>query len=701
MRIRRGMVLTLVGGAVAATGLLAAHELAEARQRPIALTNFMFGFFDGQDRFVPTAGRGATNVDRNAVAMFVFSGAVEMGANTKATLPLTLAEQFEAEQDDSSGFEPGVIPRRTSPFRQARIVAGGSVNPSSVRIAKPTPGGGDTLADGVFFKVFKKGKRLYKNRFTFNPRFTAATFNRLSQIDYHPEGLDANTNYSIEIFGEQEVITNPDVELANVLQNLSGIPMTQSFRTTFETTDRYVQDFTRPGIRETSPSLGVSSVASDADVEISFSEPMDIDSFSLPSFQGDDQWTIRVNYSDAQINGQLADRNVIGVVRVKPQTAGNVIQFRPIQGYGPGPYEIEVTITAGVTDLSGNNIVRQQSFKFTTAFDPDAESFSTFEETFDTNLQHDLTFTPTGDFLRGTWDQNPTPDVLTTSIQLLSFIAQRSTNNSINVWFASQITFQNLYSQTQFGDRTRVISGFAFAHPANQPIVANTYPNTVVQIGHANDVVAASGFSAGSGPQFIHWRETPEVVQPGVNFTTTAPVSNYRAGPAWTKNFLYDGAHSVVMQASHNGHGGLTDERWAMDNLAPRNETAYNGTGATPLPNTAAGWALDTRFNYLSPGAESRSLWYDVGLSNARYLPQQLVPFTQPAGTSVTMLWQGAKGDVNNPAILDNNTITGLQSDIRTLANHRYLRFQITLNNNLITFEVPTVDLLTVPFTFR
>ena len=97
MRLRRGLVLGLLAGTLAVTGGIAAKELAEARQRPIVVVRFLAGYYDRKERFVATAGRRATNIDRDAILMFVMSGAVDTGPKIRATLPLTLAEQAELE----------------------------------------------------------------------------------------------------------------------------------------------------------------------------------------------------------------------------------------------------------------------------------------------------------------------------------------------------------------------------------------------------------------------------------------------------------------------------------------------------------------------------------------------------------------------------------------------------------------------------
>lgn len=703
MRVQRAAVLSLLAGSMAVGFTAALHELAEARQRPIALVRFLAGYYDRRARFVPTAGRNAVNVDRNAVFMFTFSGAVDMGPKMKATLPLTLAEQTALEGEE--GFEPGVIQRRVAPDAEARYVCSGTVDTESVQIAAPTAGGGETTARGVFFRVPvpRRRGRLFVNRFTFNPRFAAATFGNPREIDYNPEGLEANTTYNVTVDGGAD-----PADPFNLVRNRGGVPLAARFDAFFETGSGYVQDFTRPEIRETTPTDLASGVASDADIDMSFSEPMDLASFRLPRFQADDEWTVRVAYTDSPSNGFLAGKNILGVMRVKPQTAGNVMQFRPLQGFGPGPYEIAVTITAGVTDLSGNNIIRQQRLVFTTVSDPGAAGAGQLEEPFS-----DDTFKgvpqPQGDNDSAYWPMATGDGILRTAspaslpVPEKSFdaVSPNGTNNNANLWLGVPIHLHLLFPPNDLGGRPRTLTGFKWYRTTS---VGQTYPNTIVQMAHANSVVATSGFSTAAppGPVATNFRETPTLLFPSAPYTTAAATAaNPIPGPTWVRNFNFDGSTALILDIAHGGHGAAVDERWAMDSTYTIGVLTYQVLGTPPGTKSTQVWYFRTNFSYLTPGAEARSLWYDVQLQNARYLPQIVIPTQQPQGTQVVIEWQGAKSDPNNPSVLDPSTITTWVTDVRQLANNPFLRFNVTLKNNLVSREAPTVDTIVEPFTFQ
>ncbi len=736
MRLRRGLVLATVAGLATVGSTLIAYEAAQARARPAAVVRFLLGYFDARGRFVPTAGRNTTNVDRNALAMFIFSGPISSGPNIRATLPCTIDELDQTaacDTDPEEGFEPGVIPRRDSPFRGARIVATGSVSRESIRIASPSAGGGEALADGVFFKVTRgrRASRTIRNRVVFNPRFVAATFNQANEVDYNAEGLPALTQFQITMQGGDSV-DDP----INAVQNLSGSPLSSPFSATFTTSNRYVQDFTRPGIRTTAPVDGAVNVASDDDIEVTFSEPMLVSTFQPQRFLNDAAATVRVNFTTSSINAPaLRGALIRGQVVVKPQTAGNVIQFRPLQGFGPGPSEVTVTITNGVTDLSGNNIIREQEFTFTTESDPNALSFSEIEETFTDNSQEDRTFSVDPgltDNLLAVWNDSPNPDPsgnpppndpnqftgaegrLQTGVVENNFDAvSPGFGQGSNLWHPNPIKFQLLYPVNDMGSRPRTITGFDwFVRSPVLDLAGQSYPNTQIRMGHATALIAGSGFPGGGappGPVDGNFDGPITLVRPPATYAIPTSGLTGRStvtGPPWNAVFNSNGVSSVIMEISHNGNGTAAlpaplSDFWERDGGYALNGMTLTFPASVPAVNLTFNHYYSARFQYLTPGAEAQSRWYSSGIDQLRYQPQVLIPFEQPEGTTVTFEWQGAKGDVNNPSILDANTITPWTTDIRELPNNRFVRFRSTFANNLISIAAPSVDSIIIPFTFR
>jgi hypothetical protein len=715
---RRNLTLSLVAGGLAIGGFAAAQGIAQARQNSVVVVRFMLGYFDGAGRFVPTAGRNATNVDRNAIAMFVFSGPVDMGPRMRATLPLTLSEQAELEalqareqefDPEALGYEyePGVIPRKKSGDHAAFYVATGSISTNSVLIAAPQAGGTLTLAPGQYFHVLRgKGEaRTVGNRLIFNPRYTVAGFNHPQEIDYNPQGMEGSTQYEVYLDGGPNAF-NP----FDTVRNLDGEMMSVPFQTSFTTTNRYVQDYTRPQVRETSPTDGTSNVASDADIELTFSEPMNPASFITPRFQGDDAWTVIARYTDNAINGNFKTRNLLVQVRVKPQTGGEVIQLRPLQGFGKGPSEIEVIVRNGVTDLSGNNITRQLQFTFKSIFNPSADQAGFVEELFNTVAKRDATFgvgtnpeKPAGDNVVATW--NTTAGMLLGVVTDTPFVAAspaQGLGTGVNLFGVAGIQFQNLYTSTDMGSRARTITSFAWRATVFNGV---TYPNCFIQMGHANDLIAAAGFpgsaTTSTGPSPGYYRDAPVLVVPATTYATAGKISaNYVLAPTFVKNFNFDGANPVILECGHGGNGA-TNDRWQVDANYPLQTCTYANFSTTPSTNGSQRWYFDTKFTYLTPGAEAQSLFYDLGRDDARLLPQQLVPSNQPSGTSVTFVWQGAKADPTTPTSPDMSSVTPWVADVRALSLYRHIRFRVTLVNNVTSKIAPTVDTITIPYTYK
>ena len=88
---RRTLVLGTVACALTVGAVAVAHRLANASQNPAVVQRFLLGYTDRKGRFIATAGRGATNVPRNSLAMFVFS----------AVAPALYSNPFTAETEST------------------------------------------------------------------------------------------------------------------------------------------------------------------------------------------------------------------------------------------------------------------------------------------------------------------------------------------------------------------------------------------------------------------------------------------------------------------------------------------------------------------------------------------------------------------------------------------------------------------------
>jgi hypothetical protein len=271
-------------------------------------------------------------------------------------------------------------------------------------------------------------------------------------------------------------------------------------------------------------------------------------------------------------------------------------------------------------------------------------------------------------------------------------------NSAVNIWYHSPISIQMVWPTAEMGGRARTITGFFWV--LGVPFT-RTYPNLTIRMGHANDLVDAQGF-AGLVYSGSNFGDFPVQVVPTTTYRTSPAIitGDFVRGPDFLENFNYNGQEGLMMDLVHNGDPASNNawERWRADINYPIQCATYL-IGTTP--GAANKWLFTTRFRYLTPGAEAQSQFYDIGRSNARTLPQQVVPTTQPAGTSVVFQWQGAREDTINPSIPDLSTLTPWFSDIRQLASYRYIRFRATLNNNTIARTSPSVDILSMPYVFK
>ena len=186
-----------------------------------------------------------------------------------------------------------------------------------------------------------------------------------------------------------------------------------------------------------------------------------------PRFQGDTAWTVNTFYTNNPINGTFQGRNLLLQVRVKPQTGGNVVQIRPIQGFGKGPSEIQVIVSNGVTDLSGNNIIRQIQFTFKTVYNAAADQAGFVEEKFDNTTKRDPNFgpatsnPPSGDNVLATWNAATSLSFLKGVVSDTPFVVNSPAQNigtGVNFFASFGNQWQNLYTTKDMGARSRTIT---------------------------------------------------------------------------------------------------------------------------------------------------------------------------------------------------------------------------------------------------
>jgi len=619
------------------------------------LKRFLLGRLEPvTNRFIATGARGTSNAFRDNVIMLVFSEPIQF---TPPVLP---------------EFPEGLpkVDRRTAqigiPSTGGLIVdAPGDFYPYSVQELDPISGS----------PVIK---RTYLSRAIFDP-----TRRRAIPALRSPYGLDANSLYSV-------VVPGLDSGTTNTVRSASGKYITQTFVTTFRTTAKYLQDYTQPSVVsvEASDAPGVNlegrgyppGVDSRADVIVTFNEPM------LPStFDPNTTFTV---YN----NGQ--GRAVTGTIRASPD--GKTFTYRPVFGYGKGPYSITVTVSAALTDRSGNALDKGVVVRFTSEFDPTAPNYSERIETFNDpfNLQEDTAYAPTYD--RAVWNNKPLGlgGILGS---LVGVFGAKSLDITFNVsggfalpFWVSQAHTQNLYSPSHMGNTARTVTGFAWRYYTGGNAVGGTYPNLSVQMGHNTTGSCVTGFTGS-------YSDTAVNVVPAANYSPSTSEVNWISGPTYTANWPYNGRDHVILDIN-NPTGGPVNY-WSYTTSAQGGTTmmvTYNGGTAYP----AATWNHDCRFFYQVDKSEAQSKWYDTGVQNPIFF-DPIVTQNVPAGTSLSIVYQGAHESALIPGTPDLATVTPQTTDpTANLGGYRFIRFKADFVSNIGSATRPQIDELKFAFIY-
>lgn len=622
-------------GTLALGALIALGTSAPAEAKGnLIVKRFLTGRLDrGQsERFTATGSRGTDNAFRDNVIMLVFTAPVS--------------------------FE--------------------SVNNRTVKIGIPAGGNLFIDAEGRFLRYTIKQynntsgsweiKRAYKNRILFDP------------TDGNPFGFEANSKYTVTVPGLDEGSTK-------VVRSTKGNYCERTFTTSFTTTSDYLQDYKQPSIDKiygsdaTTIDLdGRSNVDSRADIVAEFSEPM------LPS-AFDPATTFQVyNFGQA--------RTVTGTIR--PSVDGKLFTFRPAFGYGRGPYNIRVTLSGTLTDLSGNKLAKGRVVNFVTEFDPFAPNYEEIVETFDTNSFEDTNYQNAND--PATWNGGKTAGTLigtfnSKSLDILVTVANNG--DSIPFWYR-QAHSQNLYSAAQMGSTPRTLSGFSWRHYIMGYATYTTYPNMTVQMGHNTSGNLNSNYTGS-------FSDTPVVVFNSSTYTVPTSVPEWIAGPTWTGNWAYNGKDGVVLDVNNpNGSTSQVVNYWRYNTTAQGGITKIrgyvDGAGVTWLLATT--WGNDIRIHYLVDKSEAQSLWYDTDQNSPGFL-DPIVTQVLPPGTVASVLFQGARENPLLPGTPDTTAVTGWTADpFNDLGGHRFVRFHVDMTSNLGTSTRPVIDEIKLPFIF-
>lgn len=548
-----------------------------------------------------------------------------------------------------------------------------TLNQRTIKIGIPS---GPTLfidAEGSYYRYVVKAfdpvsatfvpKRTYRNRVIFDP-----TSRQEAVINQNPYGFIENSVYSVTVPG----IDSGDTK---VVKSEDGRPNLTTFTTTFRTGSIYLQDYVQPSIVKVEavdapgiPLDGRTSVDSRADVVAFFSEPMLPAAFDTGS-------SFRV------FNASLG-RYVTGTIRPAPD--GLSFTFRPAFGYGRGPSNIVVTLTTALTDRSNNVLDKGLTVHFTSEFDPFAPSYNELTEDFSTNVMEDSTYPAT--YAKAVWGAAGKPYLEGAfSTSYVEILYSTGGAQLAYPWWVSPVRTQRAYPAAVMGGTPRTIAGFVWrdAYPGTYN---GTYPNVVVQLGHNT-----TGTVDQTGAWAASFSTTPVTTYTGAY--TPPQTGEWRVGPMFTSNFAYNGSSSVVIDID-NRTSGSVQAYWRRNTNGVA--VFYDSINTTTYSTSQ----FDIRWLYLVDKSEAQSKWYDTTVTSPNYLTP-IVLNSKPAGTVITVTYQGGHANPTNPSQVDLTTLSPWVVDPQYgLAGFRFFRFHVDMQSNLSSSAKPQIDTLTVPYIF-
>lgn len=593
------------------------------------------------------------------------------GGGAAGTKDLVLERLLLVDEDLNNIAGTGA----TNAFRDTRLlfqfnvaVDPATVSDRTIRIGIPTGDGLILEAPGRFEMV--PG---HANWVLFDP-----TYSRDNQTDVqdNPFGLQSNALYVVQI---PSVLDAP-----KYLKNLADKGIIESFNSSFQTSDEYIQTFRQPELVSTVPAANETGVLPTADVLLNFNEPMKPDTFIL---------------GDSVIVRDLTNNlDVLGTLRFSADA--KQVTFRPVFGYGKGPNEIFVRVKTTVANLPGNPIPREVRFTFTTGFDATQPDFGDVTETFEDKAFEDTGFA--AQFPLAAWDVGVTSNMLAGAFT--SGTIQLSQGSSTYGWmpfawgqnFVSH--YQGLYLSSEIGS-SRTITAMDWYYRCLQ---SSAVTAVSMNIGHSQKgsltIAMASNFS-----------DTPVAVVSNVNSysISNTPSEGWLAMPKFQQNFKYNGTDNMVVEIYNTcGPNGQVNSIWSglwrLVTTASIQRIAYLSPPTVGNGYVTNAYFMDTRFTYLIDRSEAQSLFYDTGLLSPQFLDAVLFPAvgSQPAGTTSSWEFQAAPTDLEDTSLPDLDNTTDWTSDLRKLSGYRFIRFHVTMKGNETTGQVPTYDDLILPFIY-
>jgi hypothetical protein len=538
----------------------------------------------------------------------------------------------------------------------------------------------------------------------------------------HAEGFDAYQDFAVEL---------PSGVGEHTLKGMDGTPLQRFFSGTFRTNSIYddpvagqpyfVGDHGTGLLGFDPPKSGATGlVDEDALVVLEFSEPINIDTL-------DPSATIIVTRI-------TVGEQVPGYVKPDPnERSGRRFLFVPSVGFGSDivnlqGWDIQITLTSGITDLAGNALKRPVTFPvFRTRYAPGKPSCSLITETFANQTKMDAATVAAG----GEWNTiekgalrggvattYPNKDV--------QYVTQPGGTTIVRTRVAEPLVAetvpssggggctarpngaraQMLYVPSDVGNEAAIVA-FGWG-PSSNALFAATHPEIILNVGHTSLQTLGTDFTGNINigtPQQVY-KGKYDIPQ-AKNINPPLLDNGYWDWPALQTPFEWNGVNNLVFDAAVAGANncqilrvGFVPAGIAFPN---RRAVSLNYKGATADFSTDT-VIYDIRFKKRRRTTRAISQWYELASDHPVFAAPIVSPVGQPGGVSVLLEVEGADGkpDPFNPGgfIADPTTGTGFTPNASDIDGHRFFRFRLSMFANLTTNQTARVTSVQFPYCF-
>lgn len=645
-----------------------------------------------------------------AVGVFAESG---QAAPVKTRGALVLTSFVQNGRTDVMRNEP-------LEFKFSVAVRKGSVDDRSARVNEST-GTGTKPAIGA--------RIVRGNTIKFDPQRTQRNYdaskepNTLEGVEKdHPTGFSSYQDYEVEFPAQ------PDL---HVVKSTLSMPLQQFFSGTFRTTGAFIDPV--PGqpyfvgdhgtglLGFEPPRSGATGlVDEDALVVLEFSEPINIDTL-------DPSTTVLVSRI-------TVGEYVPGYIKADANSpSGRRFLFVPSVGFGSDVvnlqgWDVQVTLTSGITDLAGNPLKRPVTFPvFRTRYVAGKASASLVTETFADQKKMDAqTVTLGGEWntiekgaLRGgAATTYPNKDVQYTSAnsgttvvrtRVAEPLVAETVPSSGGGGCASRPTgsrAQMMYVPADVGIAAAIV-GVGWG-PSSNALFAATHPEVILELGHTSSQTLGSDFvgnvNIGTPQQVYKGQYT---IPQAKNINPPGLDTGYWDWPTFQAPFEWNGTNNLVFDAACAGANNCQILRvgFVPAGIAFPNRRAvslnYKGGTADFVTDTVI---YDIRFKKRRRTTQAVSLWYELASDRPYFATPNISPVGQSGGVSVLLEVEGAHGkpDPFTPGafIADPTTGTGFTPTASEIDGHRFFRFRISMFANLTTNQTARVNSVQFPYQF-